>query len=260
MHAIIAIFCMSALLLSPSPAAGQGAQPVQLVTRPTAGSLPARTVMLGTQLFDGGGVMQSVTVGVTALLDVGISYNGATVIGSRPVTWQPHVGGHISVRIIEETMTAPAVALGFDSQGDGRFIRDSGLNRFRTKSPGAYLAVSRNYRLMGDLGVHGGVNWSLEDGDGDRDPSFWAGLDKSIGEFVSLLAEYDFATNDNENKEMAADRGYLNAGLACRFLNGFAIELDIKNILRNPRYDGDGFVDDRPQPAREIRFFYRTGF
>ncbi|HRW76087.1 MAG TPA: FG-GAP-like repeat-containing protein, partial [Saprospiraceae bacterium] len=148
---------------------GQSIQPVQLVTRPTAGSLPSRTVMLGTQLFDGGGVMQTVSLAATSLLDVGISYSGAAIIGSGRVTWQPHIGGHIRVRIIEESMSAPAIAIGFDSQGDGGFIRNGGLDRFRTKSPGAYLAVSRNYRFLGDLGLHGGVNWSIEDGDGDRE-------------------------------------------------------------------------------------------
>ena len=259
MRAILTTVFLIAML-TPGHAAGEGIQPVQLVTRPTAGSLPSKTVLLGTQLFDGGGVTQTVSVGLTSLLDVGVSYSGAAVVGSRPVTWQPHIGGHIRVRIIEESMNAPAIAIGFDSQGDGRFIRDSGLNRFRTKSPGAYLAVSRNYLFLGDLGVHGGVNWSLEDGDGDRDPSFWAGLDKSVGNYLSFITEYDFATNDNESSEMAADRGYLNAGIACMFLNGFTIEVDLKNILRNPRRDTDGFVEDRPLPSREIRFYYRTGF
>lgn len=238
----------------------QGYQPMRIVTTPTAGSLPAKSYQLETHLFDGGGVTQRVLVGVTGHVDIGVSYSGANIIGSRELDWAPHAGMQIQIRIIEETFGSPGIAVGFDSQGDGPYFEGGGLNRFRTKSRGAYLVVSRNYRFLGDLGLHGGVNYSFEDDDGDRDPSFWGGLDKSITQNIELCAEYDFAANDNENKDMTANRGWLNIALKLHLSDSFTLEADIQNILRNAKRDLSGISENEPEPARELRLYYTARF
>ncbi|MBN1291022.1 MAG: hypothetical protein JXB48_04205 [Candidatus Latescibacteria bacterium] len=234
--------------------------PTRLVDAPTAGSIPGKSLLMETCLFDGGGVVQTIGIGVTELLGVGVSYGGAGIVGAGKVTWQPHVAFQVRVRIIEETERNPALAIGFDSQGFGPFARGSNLNRFRTKSRGAYLVLSRNYKLFGDLGFHGGVNFSLETDDGDEDPSFWAGIDKNIGSNFDICAEYDFATNDNEDETITADRGYLNGAVKWHIGTAFMLELDVKNILRNTKKDIAGFIDERPEPSRELRFTYRRSF
>jgi hypothetical protein len=232
-------------------------QPLRLVTAPTAGTVPLRGIEFDTQLFDSGGVVVQATVGLIDLVDIGISYGGASVIGSSPVILQPHLGIQAKVRIVEETLHSPAIAVGFDSQGDGPFISEAGFDRFRVKSRGAYLVLSRNYRMLGALGFHGGINASLEDGDGDRDPSFWAGLDKSLGPFLDLAAEYDFSTNDDTAGKLEAGDGYLNIALRWNIGNAFSFECDVKNLLRSPVLDGGGIIRDDPEPSRELRFTYR---
>ncbi len=194
------------------------------------------------------------------MIDIGVSYSGSRVIGSSMVDWQPHAGFQASVRIIEETMTAPAVLVGFDSQGSGPFIRSGGRNRFRLKSRGGYIVVSRNYSLLGDMGLHAGANYSLEDEDGDHDPSFWTGINKSLGSVIELCAEYDFAVNDNGGGSMEAENGYLNAALKWRFGGSFTLEFDMTNLLRNPGIDGTGRRIEEPEPSRELRFFYTGRF
>jgi len=241
------------LLIASSPAHAQGIQPLRLVTAPTAGTLPSRSWMTETHVFDDGGFAQRVSLGIAGLMDVGLSYSGANIIGSRKMVWQPHAGFQVRVRIIEETASTPAIAIGFDSQGDGEYIK--ALNRFRQKSKGAYLVLSRNYRLWGNLGFHGGANYSLEDED-DRDPSFWGGIDKDFGKYAALACEYDFATNDNEDDSMTANRGYLNAALKLSLSESFILEFDVRNILRNEKRDITGSFDTRPEPAREIKFTY----
>ena len=185
------VFLLCVLCLSPGLFA-QTLTPTRLVDSPTAGTLPGKALLMETCLFDGGGVVQTAGFGVTELLDVGVSYGGAGIVGAGRVTWQPHVAFQVRVRIIEETERNPAIAIGFDSQGFGPFARGQELNRFRTKSRGAYLVVSRNYKLYGDLGFHGGVNYSLETDDGDEDPSFWAGIDKNIGSSPRYLRRIRF--------------------------------------------------------------------
>ena len=238
----------------------QSLSPVRLVDAPTAGSIPAKSFMLETCMFDGGGVVQYARIGITGMVNIGCSYGGAGIVGAGRVTWQPHAAFHVHIRIIEESMRTPAIAVGFDSQGFGPYARGQDLNRFRTKSRGAYLVVSRNYDLLGDLGFHGGINFSLETDDGDEDPSFWAGIDKNIGDSIEFCAEYDFATNDNENETITADRGYLNGAVKWHIGSAFTLELDIKNILRNTKKDITGFLDERPEPSRELRFTYRRSF
>ena len=239
---LTALILAMIVITIPAPLHAQTIQPRRLVTSPTAGTLPHGSYALETHLFDGGGVTQRFAVGIADLLEVGLSYSGANIVGSRHVTWQPHVGAQFRVRIIEESMSAPGIALGFDSQGDGQYIGE--LRRFRQKSKGVYVVVSRNYRLFGNLGIHGGMNYSFEDDD-DRDPSFWAGIDKDVFTNLELVCEYDFATNDNDDRAMTANRGYLNAAVKLNLSRAFILEFDVRNILRNEKSDLNTSTDNQ---------------
>ena len=157
-------------------------------------------------------------------------------------------------------MSAPAVSIGFDSQGQGPYIRGEKMNRFLNKSRGFYAVVSRNYNLLGNFGLHGGANYSLEDSDGDRDPTFWAGLDKDLGSNFEFACEYDFATNDNENGSITSGKGYLNSSFKIKLNSSFILELNLENILRNTKEDYLGVERDKPQPSREIRLTYIGSF
>ena len=234
--------------------------PCRIVNAPTAGILPHRSYYLETHLFDGGGVTQRVIVGLFNYVNLGVSYSGSGVIGSDKVNWQPQVGFQASVRIVEESMRNPAVSIGFDSQGQGPYIRQDGMNRFLNKSRGFYAAVSRNYSLLGNLGLHGGANYSLEDSDGDHDPSFWAGFDKDLGQNFEFACEYDFATNDNENGSITSGKGYLNTGFKIKLNGSFILEFNLENILRNTKEDYLGVERDKPQPSRELRLTYIGSF
>lgn len=245
------------LLIFMTPASlAQHIQPCRLVNAPTAGTLPARSYYLDTHLFDSGGVAHRIGIGVTELLDVGVSFSGVNIIGSRRIVWQPHVGAQVRIRVVEETLRTPAFLLGFDSQGEGPYH----VNRFRNKSKGIYLVMSRNYRLLGNFGIHAGANYSLETADGDEDPSFWVGFDKNIGPIVDVAAEYDFATNDNENEIKTADRGYLNVAVKLNLGGSFTLEFDLQNILQNTLRDFAGRTSTEPEPSRELRFYYHNKF
>ena len=234
--------------------------PYRLVNAPTAGTLSGRTYFFETHLFDGGGVTQRIGIGVADLLDIGVSYSGSNIIGSRRVNWQPHAGFQVRVRIVEESIKHPAIAIGVDTQGESQYLSGENLNRFRVKSKGAYLAISRNYNFLGDLGFHGGANYSFENDDGDYDPSLWLGIDKNIGRFFSLCCEYDFAINDNEDESLTYDRGYLNAAVKLNLGGAFTLEFDLQNILRNAKKDLFGNTQEKPQPSREIRLRYTNRF
>jgi len=228
----------------------------KIVSAPTAASLSPRSFRMETHLFDGGGIVESVRYGLTGLVDIGVSYGGASMLGSDELSFQPHAGAFMSVRVIEETVKSPAVSIGFDSQGEGVYLSDADLRRFKRKSRGLYLAVSRNYSLLGDFAFHGGANYSFETKDDDSDPSFWIGLTKSIGPLGEIAVEYDAMSNNGEGGDIQLGDGFLNAALKLKLGPSFVIELDAGNLLRSPAFNGYGVLRDDPQPSRELRLLY----
>ena len=154
-------------------------------------------------------------------------------------------------RMIDEGVQAPAIAVGFQSQGLGGY--DEEQKRYQTKSKGMYAVMSKNFgSSLGDFGLHWGVNRSLEDDDGDGDLSGFVGFDLSLGKDLSLVAEYDFALNDNEDNALGSGKGFMNAGGRWSLSPALAIEVDIKNIFQ----DGER----NPYPDRELRILFHEQF
>ncbi|MFQ6618455.1 MAG: hypothetical protein ACE5QV_07185, partial [Fidelibacterota bacterium] len=166
------------------------------------------------------------------------------------VEWNPDPGVHVRYRLFEESVKYPAVSLGYSSQGFRSYLNE--LKRYQYKSSGFFIAVSKNYELLGNLGFHGGMNRSMEDGDGDSDINLFIGLDKSINPEITLLCEYDFALNDNSDNSLGSGKGYLNAGLRWTFVRRLQIEFDFVNILGNRK--------ETPVSSREIKIVYYEYF
>lgn len=256
---LISIVILAAVLTSGVPVRADDA-PCRLVDTPTAGLPGTRGVLLESRLFDGGGFTGRALAGVTRFLAVGVSYGGGEILGAEHAAWQPHAGIQARVRLVEETTVYPALAFGYDSQGEGVYLRGKDLGRFRTKSRGLYLVASRNYRFLGDLGFHAGGSWSPETSDGDSDPTFWAGLDKSVGKLAEVRCEYDIAANDDDTGRMTADRGLLNIAIAIRAGGPFTLEIALRNMMRRDLPGPGGVRIDRPQPSREVGFSWRGAF
>lgn len=209
-------------------------QPVTLVTAPTAGIIPRGAYLAEFRLFSNGGALAGISAGISQRFMFGISYGGARIIGDQEIQWHNQPGVEVKYRFIEESGKLPAVLLGFNSQGQGAYI-DS-LKRYDTKAKGFYLVASKNYRLLGNMGFHAGLNYNpLEDDDGDGDPSFFVGFDKDINPEISFVLEYDAALNDNSTNIIGLGEGlgYLNAGIRWTMVQKFHLEVDFNNILLN---------------------------
>jgi hypothetical protein len=206
-------------------------EPRYLIDIPTAGILKRGSVAFDGNFFQDGGVMFGIYVGALEKLTIGVSYGGVGVIGKSPASMQPLPGVMVKYRIIDESSALPAIAFGFDSQGKETYI-DS-LERFTIKSRGIFIAGSKNYSLLGYLSFHGGVNWSMERKDDDKDMDAYLGIEKSIGSEISLLTEYDFAFNDNSPNSIGQGKGYLNAGIRWSLSAGLTLGFDLKNIVQN---------------------------
>jgi hypothetical protein len=208
-------------------------EPTMLIDKPTAGLLKRGSFAVGANFFQQGGMLATIGVGIFEPFMIGISYGGTDIIGQNRIRMNPLPGVQARLRVFNESTLMPAIAFGFDSQGKEPFLDADSLKRYTIKSPGLYLVVSKNYRLLGNLSLHGGANMSTERSDGDSDLNIYAGAEKSLGEDLSFLAEFDLATNDDHGHALGKSAGYLNVGLRWSWGKGFVVGFDLKNITRN---------------------------
>jgi hypothetical protein len=140
-------------------------------------------------------------------------------------------GFSVKLRLLEENTYVPALALGFDSQGHDGY--DRSLDRYVIKSPGLYGVFSKNYGVLGYFSIHGGLDYSLERSDGNRNVNLFGGIEKTIGPFLSLMLEYNLGTNDTGNRSLGEGRGYLNMGLRCSLGGGLTLGVNFKDLSDN---------------------------
>ncbi|CUU03068.1 hypothetical protein JGI2_00940, partial [Candidatus Kryptobacter tengchongensis] len=95
------------------------------------------------------------------------------------------------------------------------------------------LVGSKSFKFFCYSSIHGGVNYSLVKDDGVASVNYYIGFDKTIGNYLTFSAEYNFAVNDNSVNAIGSGKGYLNAGIRWSLGNGFTIEFNWKDILRN---------------------------
>ncbi len=238
----------SVLVLAISLANAQNpiGQSLSLIDCPTAGTLDRGSFITSLHAYENGGLLSIIGVGITDRIMFGISYGGTNVIGTGLVDWNPRVGVNVRYRVLDETTGFPALSIGYDGQGRGEY--DDSSSRYLEKSKGVYVAASKSFRFLGFLAFHGGLNYSLEHEDGDKDLDGYAGIEKGINEELSLFAEYDLAMNDNSGGRFGDGKGYFNAGLKWTFQGKLHINFVWKNIFENNSL--------RPSSSREIRLGY----
>ena len=209
----------------------------QLIDMPTAGVLQKGTYGLTTELLPQGTLIVKIEAGIIENLSFGISYGGSNIIGSGNIDWYPFPPGvNLRFRLFEESMVIPAITLGFDSQGKGQYFNEE--KRYEIKSPGIFAAGCKNFAVLGYLSLHGEVNYSiLDDEDGDNFINIMVGAEKTLGSVFSILAEYNFAFNDNSTDAFGEGKGYLNMGIRWSIANGITFGFDLRDLLGNSSFD-----------------------
>lgn len=201
-----------------------------LIDLPTAGILQKGKIALNFEILPLGTLISKIEVSPFSNLSLGISYGAYNFIGNGNIDLYKIPGFHAKFRVFKETRLLPSFSFGFNSQGKGSYV-DS-LKRFTTKSPGIFIGVTKNYKLLGYLSLHGVMNYSLENFD-DGNINFGFGLEKTFGPFVSILLEYDLALNDNSTNSIGKNKGYFNIGFRLSPAGGLTIGADVKDILKN---------------------------
>ncbi len=215
--------------LSQTLAGSEGTiEPRILIDKPTAGMMKRGSFSFGIDFFQFGGVLTSLNAGINDKLSFGISYGGNNIIGSQNVEWNKSPGVNIKFRLLDEQNGFPAVSLGFDSQGKEDYLKN--FERYRVKSLGFYAVGSKNIEFLGYLSIHGGINRSLENKDSDNNVNAFLGFEKTLGNDVSFVGEYDFATNDDNPPFVIAQTNRFNLGIRWNIGDGFMLGANLKAI------------------------------
>lgn len=230
-------FILAQLSLLAQGSAGESAkfEYRNLIDMPAAGILEKGYVGVINNIMPGGVVISKLEVGVFENVSFGISYGGANIIGSGKPDWYNLPGVNIRFRFLNESITFPALTIGFDSQGKG--FESENPNRYQIKSPGFFTSASKNFQFLGYLSLHATANYSLEKNDGDNFLNFKFGAEKTIGKSFSFVTEYDFGFNDNSVTSLGKGNGYLNMGFKLSVASGFTISLEIRDVFNNKRWN-----------------------
>ncbi|MBN1479755.1 hypothetical protein EH223_17755 [candidate division KSB1 bacterium] len=227
-------------------------KPIQLIDMPTASILRGGAFRASTRIYEQGGVLASLSAGVSNKVMFGVSYGGLDIIGNaQKIIWNPMPGVHFVYRITEESMKLPAIIIGFDSQGYGPHYPESSsitlpdttsecpqiipppynekmFDRYQFKSRGFYCVVSKGYASFVNAGLHAGVSYTLDKGeDEDTGPTIFMGSDIHVARDLAFLVEYDFALNDNK----VYARGVFNFGVRWAFGRNMFFDFDMQNVL-----------------------------
>ena len=220
-----------------------------LIDMPTAAALERGEYDFEFRIYPNGGILGGFTVGLFKRFNMGIYFGGTDVISDKPaVEWNKEPGVLVKYRLFEECRLLPALALGFCNQGYG-FYNDS-LNRYLVKSKGLFVAASKNLQYLPhrDLGIHGAVNYNTTEQDDDEDFNFTLGADLYLNEELALVAEYDFAYNDDEENSFGSGDGYFNAGIRWTFARHLLFQFHFRDIFDNSKFSDS--------PSREIKIVY----
>jgi len=247
----IKLCCALLILVSAAAFCQPGSLNLGYVIDTPAANLPDRgEIQSSLSMYTNGGLLGSILIGLSPRFALGVSYGGENIIGTGDVNLNPQPAVEIRYLLFTEQNLFPAIQIGFNSQGQGPYSDD--LKRYAVKSPGIYAVASKNTSFLGGLGIHGGINLSMENSDGDKDPNIFFGCHKHLNKDLVLLAEYNTAVNDNDDNAVGSGKGYLNCGVRWVFAQQLFIEFDIKNILEN----GNNIAGI----SREVKLYYTTHF
>ena len=90
-----------------------------LINSPTAGILQKGEASIIANLYKNNGLIIGTKVGLFPRFMFGVSYGGEQIVGNKNPVLHDRVEFNAKFRIIDEAVTYPAVAFGYDSQGHG---------------------------------------------------------------------------------------------------------------------------------------------
>jgi len=240
-------------------------KPLHIIDMPTASILRGGDFYTGVRIFQNGGLLGSLSAGISNKMMFGISYGGTNIIGEKQqIFWHKTPGIHLKYRAVDESLRLPAVTLGIETQGQGVYwseknlkepykiideektaTANDSLGQYDFLPRGIYCVVSKVYSSVITSTLHTGVSYSLNKRANKKSsPTIFMAGNFNLARDIAILLEYDFALNDAGRYQ----QGILNMGIRWAFGNNIFFDFDIQNAL--------GREDGKPNVRRIITFSY----
>jgi len=213
------------------------------VENPTAGMLSRGEARINMKIFQNNGIFLGADVGLFESFQFGLAFGGEQIIGNQKPEIH-RVDYKVKLRLINETISIPAFAIGVDTQGHGKYYEDQ--KRYDIKSKGAYFVMSKNFGFSGLIGFDAGINYTFEWVEDEiKKIDVFMGTYKTLGEMVTIFADYSLALNDR-NRYKNGDpqsvehanifrktNGFLNTGIQMRLTDQIFVKLLMHDLLLN---------------------------
>jgi hypothetical protein len=207
------------------------AEPIYIVDAPTAGLLGHGEYHIQGRVGPESSILGAFRLGIKQVVHFGISFGVANVFERGTPDLNERAGFEARIRLVAEGQT-PALAIGFSNQGAGRY--DDRLERYERKSKGFYAVVSRNWRVvLGELSLHGGVNYSLERTD-QESVNLFAAADWGPFSGLSFLLDWNAGLDDDEaDVGYGSGRTYLDAAVRVTYGENLTMMLVFRDLTGN---------------------------
>jgi len=204
-----------------------------MIDSPTAGLLGHGEYHVQGRLAPESAILLALRIGIRNRVHLGVSFGMQEVFSYEKISVNDQVGFMIRLRLIEE-QSHPALAIGFNSQGTGPYYEEE--ERYERKSRGFYAVVSRNWKTpVGQLSLHGGVNYSLENNDQDTVNLFGV-TDLEVIPGLEFILDLDAALNDNTDDTQFGGGGiYLDGAIRVSYGESLAMMLIFRDLTQNFR-------------------------
>lgn len=207
-------------------------EPRFIVDMPTAGVISKGNYSINGNLYANGGVAANFTFGVFTNFNLGLSWATNNLIGNANIVNQKLPGINLAYRISDEKLEFPAFTLGVNTQGKSEYIESN--DRFEAYSPGVYIVTSKNFNsFMGENALHFGVNYSFEPKPEVRKVNAFVGFEQTLGEYISINAEYNLLTNEVDNDIYKKGKGLLNTSIVISPTSNFSFNLQFRDLLKS---------------------------
>jgi hypothetical protein len=230
---LVVFAALTFLLIVRVNVSAQAFEDLNLIDSPTAGILPHGSYLLEGSIGPNSGLLFGVKVGFHDRLVVGASFGIQEFIGRGDIDVNDKPGFHARLRILDESIAGPALAIGIDTQGEESY--DEGDGRYERKSKGIFGAMSKNYYYHRNISFHGGINYSLEN-EFEESIDFFAGMSLEMFTGMTVLLDYNAAMNDDDGNLPSCrtkGKGYLDTGVRFDYRDNLRIRILFRDLTGN---------------------------
>lgn len=206
-------------------------EPLRLINMPVAGSLDTEDWATRNYVFGDGTLLTELYYSAYDDLEIGLSMTMNQFLGKQDIVIQDYPGVFIAYRIFDETRELPAIKLGFDSQGRGRWNKDNEASQ--QASPGLFMALSKQFESpLGGAGLHGGVGWSFHPLPEYRGWNIWIGGETAIWNWFSGAIEYTRIIESEFYTDRYPD-GNLSVSLSASVSHNITLSIAVMNLINS---------------------------